>query len=107
MSAPTLQMSSHSGTIEKVEITEEHTVLSIEEQELKKQEGQLDIVKELRSSADWYEAIQYSYMTPSAIKHSLTANSLRGPRKILRRPLKFLKEDRSECIVIVYLGDYL
>lgn len=107
MSTRTAQMSSHSGVIKKVKITEEHIVLSDEEQEIKKQEEQLTIVKELRSSEVWHEAVSYSYMTPSAIKHSLTATTLRGPHKILRRPLKFLKDNASECTVIVYLGDHL
>lgn len=107
MSIQTIQLSSHAEAIGKIEIEEEHAVISIEEQDLKEQEEQLSIVKELRSSENWIEAIQYSYMTSSAIKHSLTATTLRGPHKILRRPLKFLKEDRSECIVIVYLGDHL
>jgi hypothetical protein len=100
-------MSRHSKTVENLEITEEHEVLSPEEQDLKKQEEQLAKVKELRSSPDWYEALPYNYMTPSAKEHSLTANSLRGPHKILRRPLKFFNNDSTKCVLIVYLGDHL
>ncbi|GAA5799683.1 HotDog domain-containing protein [Helicostylum pulchrum] len=100
-------MSKHSATMKRVEIVEEHEVLSPEEQELKNQEQQLAIVKELRSSEEWYETTPYNYMTPSAIEHSLTAHSLRGPHKILRRPLKFFNKDKTKCIVIVYLGDHM
>lgn len=101
-------MSRHSKSVEKnVKIVEEHEVLSPEEEELKKQEDQLVKLKQLRSSPDWYEVLPYSYMTPSAFEHSLTASTLRGPHKILRRPLKFFNEDRSKCVLIVYLGDHL
>lgn len=100
-------MSRHSETPRDLKITEEHKVLSPEEEDLKKQEEQLAKVKELRSSPDWHEALPYNYMTPSAKEHSLTANSLRGPHKILRRPLKFFNKDSTECVLIVYLGDHL
>lgn len=102
---PMTTMSQHAQTAERTEILEEHLVLSPEEEALKKQEESLDIVKKLRSSKEWYETTPYNYMTPSAIQHSLTANSLRGPNKILRRPLKFFNKDKTKCIVIVYLGD--
>jgi hypothetical protein len=100
-------MSRHAPKAERVAITEEHAELCPEEQELKRQESELPLVKELRGSMDWYEAISHSYLTESAREHSLTANTLRGPHKILRRPLKFLNEDKTKCIVILYVGDHL
>jgi hypothetical protein len=100
-------MSRHSNKAERIEVTEEHDILSPEELELKKQEEQLDIVKHLKSSTDWSQDIPYRYMTASAKEHSLTAHSLRGPDKILRRPLKFFNQDKTKCINILYLGDHL
>lgn len=101
------EMSRHDDKVERMEVPEEHEELSPEELELKKQEEELATVKELKSSPEWYQDIPYRYMTPSAKQHSLTASSLRGPRKILRRPLKFFNEDKSKCIIILYLGDQL
>lgn len=100
-------MSRHFPKAERMTIAEEHAELCPEEQELKRQESELRLVKELRDSADWYEVISHSYLTESAKEHSLTAHSLRGPHKILRRPLKFFNENKTKCIVIVHLGDHL
>jgi hypothetical protein len=100
-------MSRHAPKAERITITEEHAELCPEEQELKRQESELALVKELRGSVDWYETISHSYLTDSAREHSLTAHSLRGSRKILRRPLKFFNEDKTRCIVILYVGDHL
>ncbi|KAF1798885.1 HotDog domain-containing protein [Mucor lusitanicus] len=100
-------MSRHNPKAERVSITEEHSVLCPEEKELKRQEEALELVKELRSSPDWIEAISHSYLTDSAREHSLTAHSLRGQDKILRRPLKFFNQDKTKCIVILHVGDHL
>lgn len=100
-------MSRHNPKAERVVITEEHTVLCPEEKELKQQEENLKLVQELRSSPEWIEAISHGYLTDSARKHSLTAHSLRGQDKILRRPLKFFNQDKTKCIVILHLGDHL
>ncbi|KAI8087676.1 HotDog domain-containing protein [Gilbertella persicaria] len=100
-------MSHHSAKEERIEIVEEHGILSPEEEELKKQESKLNIVQELRDSSEWYETVPHNYLSRSAFEHSLTANTLRGPHKILRRPLKFFNESKTECIIIIHLGDHL
>jgi hypothetical protein len=100
-------MSRHDPKAERIVITEEHKVLCPEEKELKRQEEALKLVKELRSSLEWIETISHNYLTDSAREHSLTAHSLRGQDKILRRPLKFFNQDKTECIVILHLGDHL
>ncbi|KAI9485828.1 MAG: HotDog domain-containing protein [Benjaminiella poitrasii] len=100
-------LSRHGPTSERMPIPEEKAVLSPEEQELKRQENELILVKELRSSSEWYETVSHAHLSPSARDHSLTANSLRGPHKILRRPLKFFNRNKTKCIVILHIGDHL
>ncbi|KAI7902440.1 HotDog domain-containing protein [Cokeromyces recurvatus] len=100
-------LSRHSSTSQRVPIAEEKDILSPEEEELKRQESELSLVKDLRNSSDWYETISHGHLSPSAKQHSLTAHSLRGPHKILRRPLKFFNKDKTMCIVILHVGDHL
>lgn len=100
-------LSKHTRKAERIVVKEEHDILSPEEKELKRQESELKIVQELKGSNDWFEVVSHGHLSDSAREHSLTAHSLRGPNKILRRPLKFFNEYKTECIVILYLGDQL
>ncbi|KAI8640075.1 HotDog domain-containing protein [Parasitella parasitica] len=102
-----INMSRHGPIAERIPISEEHTVLSPEEKELKKQQDGLKLVSELRSSLEWYEVVSHGHLSDSARDHSLTARSLRGQHKILRRPLKFFNLNKTKCIVILHLGDHL
>ncbi|KAI8980349.1 HotDog domain-containing protein [Pilobolus umbonatus] len=103
---PNVTMSQH-GPLTRTEIQEEREILSDTELLLQQQERELEIVKELREDEDWIEVVSHAYLTPSAHSHSLTANSLRGENKILRRPLKFLNVNKTQCVVVVHLGDHL
>ncbi|CEP10879.1 hypothetical protein [Parasitella parasitica] len=102
-----INMSRHGPIAERIPIPEEHTMLSPEEEELKRQQDELELVNELRNSPEWYEVVSHGHLSDSAREHSLTARSLRGQHKILRRPLKFFNLNKTNCIVIVHLGDHL
>lgn len=100
-------MSRHAPNAERVPILEEHKVLCPEEIELKRQEEELELVNELRNSLEWFETVSHGHLSDSAREHSLTAHSLRGQFKILRRPLKFFNQKKTKCIIILHLGDHL
>ncbi|KAI8975273.1 HotDog domain-containing protein [Mycotypha africana] len=91
-------------------IIEEHDILSPEEAELKHQEeNDILLVQTLRNASNdvWIEVDAYWHLTDSTKAFSLTANTLRGQHKILRRPLKFYNKDKTECILIIHVGDKL
>lgn len=100
-------MNRHAPKAEQIPILEEHEVLCPEEKELKRQEEELELVKELRKSSEWFETISHGHLSGSAREHSLTAHSLRGQFKILRRPLKFFNQKKTKCIIVLHLGDHL
>ncbi|KAI9009377.1 HotDog domain-containing protein [Phycomyces nitens] len=82
-------------------------VLSPEEEKMRKEENNLKITMTLRDSKEWHEVVAYGHLAGSARAHSLTATTLRGPGMVVRRPLKFFNNDKTECIIIAHLGTNL
>lgn len=68
------------------------------------QEESLQLVTELRASADWEEVVAYEHLSPSARAHSLTATTLRGQDMIVRRPIKFFNKNKTACVMAIYFG---